>query len=55
MLRMVSNMDWCIQNAYSDESSENLGRCVLHGSSLACQSSVNVTIFLISMTCINKL
>ncbi|KAK4877945.1 hypothetical protein RN001_010451 [Aquatica leii] len=35
-----SNLDWCINNAVSDDSSENLGRCVYYSSKLECQGDI---------------
>ncbi|KAB0791849.1 hypothetical protein PPYR_03649 [Photinus pyralis] len=35
-----ANLDWCINNAVSDDSSENLGRCVYYSTKLECQASV---------------
>ncbi|KAF5291737.1 hypothetical protein FQA39_LY14225 [Lamprigera yunnana] len=35
-----SNLDWCITNAVSDDSSENLGRCVYYSTNLECQDNI---------------
>lgn len=35
-----ANLDWCINNAVSDDSSENLGRCVYYSTNLECQTEL---------------
>lgn len=35
-------MEWCTNNAYSNEATDNIGRCVLHSTNLACTSNANV-------------
>jgi hypothetical protein len=35
-------MDWCTKNSYSENPSDNIGRCVLHSTNLACTQSANV-------------
>ena len=35
-------MEWCINNAFSSEATDNIGRCVLHTTNLACASMSNV-------------
>ncbi|KAF5271137.1 hypothetical protein FQR65_LT17717 [Abscondita terminalis] len=35
-----TNLDWCINNAISDDSSENLGRCIYYSTGLECQQRV---------------
>ncbi|KAF2882280.1 hypothetical protein ILUMI_23900 [Ignelater luminosus] len=37
---MKANLDWCINNAVSDDNSENLGRCVHHSINLECQEEI---------------
>lgn len=38
----TEDLDWCIQHAFSDSSSDNFGRCVLHGTQQSCSSTVQV-------------
>lgn len=39
---MKANLDWCINNAISDDNSENLGRCIHHSINLECQEEIQV-------------
>ena len=38
---MLPEIEWCTKNAYSNDPSENIGRCVLHSSNMACSKSSN--------------
>ena len=38
-------MEWCTKNAYSDDPSDNLGRCVLHSTNIKCTNIVDVSRF----------
>lgn len=38
---MQSQMDWCTKNAFSMSPTENIGRCVLHTTSLKCARDAN--------------
>lgn len=40
--KISSKMEWCTKNSYSDDASDNIGRCVLHSANLACTNSANV-------------
>lgn len=35
-----TNLEWCVKNAFSDNHSDNLGRCVAHSINLECQDEV---------------
>lgn len=37
---LKNNLDWCVRNAYSDSDDVNLGRCIVHSSSIACSDRV---------------
>lgn len=39
---IMDNLDWCIKNSFSDNHSENLGRCVAKSINLDCQEEVQV-------------
>ena len=42
-------MEWCTKNSYSEDASDNIGRCVLHSTNLACvqtASGQNATYFI---------
>lgn len=49
---MNRNLEWCTANAVSDDSSENLGRCVYQSTRLECQTVVQV--IFISLNLIKK-
>ncbi|XP_072746635.1 chondroitin sulfate synthase 2 [Anoplolepis gracilipes] len=35
-----NNLDWCVKNAYSDSDDINVGRCILHSTSMPCSNRV---------------
>ncbi|XP_014474945.1 PREDICTED: chondroitin sulfate synthase 2 [Dinoponera quadriceps] len=35
-----NNLDWCVKNAYSDSDDVNVGRCILHSTSMPCTDRV---------------
>ena len=37
---LKNNLDWCVRNAYSDSDDVNLGRCIVHSSSIPCSNRV---------------
>lgn len=37
---MRTNLEWCVKNAFSDNHSDNLGRCVAHSVNLECQDEI---------------
>lgn len=39
---MRTNLEWCVRNAFSDNHSDNLGRCVAHSIGLECQEVLQV-------------
>ncbi|KAK2581524.1 hypothetical protein KPH14_005183 [Odynerus spinipes] len=41
-----TNLDWCVQNTYSDIDDINFGRCIVHSSSLPCTSQMQGQTFL---------
>ncbi|KAJ9598451.1 hypothetical protein L9F63_010847, partial [Diploptera punctata] len=40
MRKVMPSLDWCVKNAFSDSDDDNLGRCILHATSIPCQDSV---------------
>lgn len=40
LMRMRTNLEWCVRNAFSDNHSDNLGRCVAHSIGLECQDEL---------------
>ncbi|PSN43934.1 Chondroitin sulfate synthase 2 [Blattella germanica] len=38
--KVKSALDWCVKNAFSDSDDDNLGRCILHATSISCQESI---------------
>ena len=49
MNKLSTKMEWCTKNSYSDDPSDNIGRCVLHSANLACMQSAsgqNATFFI---------
>lgn len=34
--KVIQNLDWCVKNAFSDSDDANVGRCIIHSSSLPC-------------------
>ncbi|XP_076758265.1 chondroitin polymerizing factor isoform X2 [Xylocopa sonorina] len=43
---LKSNLDWCVENAYSDSDDINFGRCIVHSSSMPCSSYIQGQKFL---------
>ncbi|CAF0897050.1 unnamed protein product [Brachionus calyciflorus] len=41
LIKVSSQMEWCTKNSYSENSSDNIGRCVLHSANLACTNTAN--------------
>ncbi|XP_047371212.1 chondroitin sulfate synthase 2 [Vespa velutina] len=41
-----TNLDWCVQNTYSDIDDINFGRCIVHSSSLPCTNQMQGQTFL---------
>jgi len=37
---LKNNLDWCVKNAYSDSDDVNLGRCILHSTSMPCTNRI---------------
>ncbi|XP_070159253.1 chondroitin sulfate synthase 2 [Polyergus mexicanus] len=35
-----NNLDWCVKNAYSDSDNINVGRCILHSTSIPCSNRI---------------
>lgn len=42
---VVQNINWCTRNAFSDDASDNIGRCVLHSADIPCSRAVQGNIF----------
>lgn len=40
--KILPNMEWCTKNSYSEDATDNIGRCVLHSTNLACTDFANV-------------
>lgn len=40
--KMITNVDWCVRNAFSNSDNDNFGRCVQHSIKLPCQTSIQV-------------
>jgi hypothetical protein len=40
----MPEIEWCTKNAYSNDPSENIGRCILHSANLGCTKKINVNI-----------
>lgn len=40
LVAILDNLDWCIKNSFSDNHSENLGRCIAHSINLECQEEI---------------
>lgn len=38
---MSTNMEWCTKNSYSEDPTDNIGRCVLHSANVACMKTAN--------------
>ncbi|RZF45951.1 hypothetical protein LSTR_LSTR008328 [Laodelphax striatellus] len=38
--KIQTNLEWCVKSAYSDNDSDNIGRCVLHATKIPCRSTV---------------
>lgn len=43
----VKDLEWCVQHTFSESSSNNFGRCVLHGTEQPCVSSVQVCSYIV--------
>ena len=39
--KIFSQLDWCTKNAFSADHGDNIGRCILHSTSLPCRNSVD--------------
>lgn len=37
------NLEWCVRNAFSDNHSDNIGRCIAHSIGLECQDEIQVS------------
>ncbi|CAL1267451.1 unnamed protein product [Larinioides sclopetarius] len=44
--KVIKDLDWCIQHTFSDSSSDNFGRCILHGTDQPCQSFIQQSLIL---------
>lgn len=42
---VIRNINWCTRNSFSDEASDNIGRCVLHSADIPCSRVVQGNIF----------
>merc|ERR1719193_1486595 len=38
--KIFAQLDWCTKNAFSADHGDNIGRCILHSTSLPCQNAV---------------
>lgn len=38
--KVHENLDWCVRNSYSPQHFENIGRCVMHSTSLKCKDQI---------------
>ena len=43
--KVKNNLDWCVKTTYSSSDDVNLGRCILHSSSLPCSNTVQGEFF----------
>jgi len=39
--KIFAQLDWCTKNAFSADHGDNIGRCILHSTSLPCRDSVD--------------
>lgn len=44
--KIKTNLDWCVQNTYSDIDDINFGRCIVHSSLLPCANQIQGQTFL---------
>jgi hypothetical protein len=40
--KVMSSLDWCVKNSFSDSDDDNLGQCILHATAISCQESIQV-------------
>jgi len=41
LAKIFSQLDWCTKNAFSADHGDNIGRCILHSTSMPCQNTIN--------------
>lgn len=43
--KIQKTLEWCVKSAFSDNDSDNIGRCVLHAVKLPCQQNIQGQLF----------
>jgi hypothetical protein len=44
--KILDELDWCTNNAYSQDLTDNIGRCILKAAKLPCVNTASVRILL---------